>query len=202
MKKLMFSLVLMLATAAFSGLYAQRETPAGAGDKNLADDGIKTRSVEIERIKREAAQAEAASFAPINKELKSNFPQIKSDFEGIQLLQSEIVKAYTTGKTIDYATIASKASEIGSNAKRLDGNLFADSKEEKAKKDSADKDRKLHSVRDLIIDLDNTIGSFVSSPIFAKIKVIEAEVAIKTRTDLLRIVELSEELSMAAGKMK
>lgn len=202
MKQFIYSFFLMLATASFSGLYAQRETPAGAGDKNLADDQIKTRSVEIERIKREATQAEAASFAPINKELKSNFPQIKSDFEGIQLLQADIVKAYTTGKTIDYATIESKASQIATDARRLDGNLFADSKKEKEKKGLPDKDLKEKTVRNLIIDLDNTIGSFVSSPIFAKVKVIEAEVAIKTRTDLLRIVELSEELSIAAGKMK
>ena len=200
MRKVLFSLLLILVTSAFS--FAQRQTPAGAGDKNLADNDIKMRSVELERVKKDAAKAEAASFAPINTKLAAKFPQIKEDFEGIQLLEDAIVKAYTTGKTIDYSLIATSAEQINDKAKRLDSNLFADTKKEKQDKTETKEPEKEKPVKDLIVELDNTIGSFVSSKIFSNIKVIEPEVAIKTRTDLLNIIQLSEKLSAESKKMK
>ncbi|MBS1794843.1 MAG: hypothetical protein JSS81_13365 [Acidobacteria bacterium] len=202
MKKVLFSIILLLMTSAFSNVYAQRETPPGAGDKNLNDNDIKMRSVELDRIKQEAAKNEAASFAPINTKLSAKFPQIKEDFEGIQLLQDAIIKAYTTGKTIDYRVIATSADQISVKAKRLDANIFADTKKDKEEKTETKQPEKLKPIADLIVELDNTIGSFVSSKIFGNINVIEPEAAIKTRTDLLNIIKLSEKLSAEAKNMK
>jgi hypothetical protein len=191
-----------MAMACVGSLYGQRETPAGAGDRNLADDGIKARSVEMERIKREAAKAEAASFAPINRDIMARFPEIKEDFENIQIFESNIIKSYTTGKTIDYVQIAASANAMNKSAKRLDLNLFADTKKEKQSERPKKDPEKAPSVRDLIIDLDAAVGSFVTSKIFGNIKVVEPEVAIKTRTDLLNILRLSDLLAAEAGKMK
>lgn len=200
MKNLIQLLVLILLSASFSNVFGQRETPAGAGDKNLADDGIKMRSVELERIKKEATLAEASNFAPINTEMSKKFPQIKEDFEGIQMAQSAIITAYTKNKTIDYVLIETSANAINKNAKRLDTNLFAASKKDKEKKEA--KEEKSKTIRELIVELDNTIGSFVSSKIFGNLKVIEPEIAIKTRTDLLKIQELSEKLANEAKNLK
>src|SRR5258706_3600174 len=211
MKKFIFLIFLIFSTAASSNLHAQLPTPgagtpAGAGDKNLGDDSIKMRSIEMERIKRETQRVEAATFAPINTDMAVKFPQIKEDFEGIQISETAIVTAYTTGKTIDYSLIESSADAIYKKAKRLDSNLFAASAEKKVDPSSDDKPKqkteKTKSARDLIIELDSTIGSFVSSKIFGNIRVIEPEVAIKTRTDLLKILDLSEKLSLEAKKLK
>jgi hypothetical protein len=207
MKKNVVLLCLMMVALAVSYAFGQRETPAGAGDKNLAEgDGIKMRSVEMERMKQEARRTEAAAFAPINKDISARFPQIKEDFEGIQISEAAIITAFTTGKTIDYSLIASSADEINKKAKRLDSNLFAVSAEKKAGHTSdeggKEKIEKPKSVRDLIIELDKAIGSFVSSKIFGNIKVIDFEVAINTRTDLLNILKLSEKLSLEAKDLK
>jgi hypothetical protein len=185
-----------------ANVFAQRETPAGAGDKNLGDDGIKMRSVEMERIKREAQIAEASAFAPINKEISAKFPQIKEDFEGIQVLEGSIIKAYTTGKSIDYGLIESAAEGINKKAQRLDTNLFAATKAEKKEEKTTEKVEKPKIIRDLIVELDNAVGDFVSSKIFGNIKVIEPDVAIKTRNDLLNILKLSELVAAEAKKMK
>jgi len=211
MKRFIVSVSLVLFAAAFSGVFAQA-TPAGAGappgggDKNLSGDGIKMRSVELERIKREAQIEEAASFAPINSNISAKFPQIKEDFEGLQILEAAIIKAYTTGKTIDYGLIETSADGISKKAKRLDTNLFAanvESKENKSQNDKSKEDaEKKKSIRDLIVGLDTAIGDFVSSKFFGNIKVIEPEVAIKTRTDLLSVLRLSEQLSIAAQQLK
>jgi hypothetical protein len=202
MKRTAISILMITAAAMCSTVYGQRETPAGAGDKNLAEDSVKLRSVELERIKREAVQAEAASFAPISKDIVKKFPEIKEDFEGIQMSQAEIIKAYTTGKTIDYAAIENSAQDISKKAKRLDTNLFDVNRDGVDESKLAGKEQKIKSIRDLIIELDTAIGSFVSSKIFGNIKIIEPEVAIQTRTDLDNIQHLSKKLSQEAKKMK
>ncbi len=176
--------------------------PPGAGDKNLGDDNIKLRSVELEKVKRDAQSAEAASFAPINPKLEARFSQIKDDYEAIQLLQAAIIKAYTTGKTIDYSMIETSAATIKKRALRLDENLFAESKKDKIIEKSDSNKEPVFSIRDLIINLDNSIGDFVSSPIFGNEKVIEPSTAIKTRDDLLKILKYSEYLSNEAKKLK
>ena len=108
-------------------------------------------------------------------------------------------------ENIDYNLIATSAESINKKCRRLDSNLFAiqDTKDDKLTK-GADNEKvsKTKPIRDLIIDLDNAIGSFVSSKIFGNIKVIEPEVAIKTRTDLLSILDLSEKLAIAAKAEK
>ena len=206
MKKVVVSIFYILTVFAVANVFAQRETPAGAGDKNLADDGIKMRSVEMERMKQESKRAEAALFAPINTQISDKFPQIKEDFEGIQVSQDAVIKAYTIGKTVDYRSIEKSADEILAKAKRLDSNLFAAGVDKKNDLESSDKTKekveKPKSIRDLIVEMDNTVGSFVSSKIFANIKIIEPDVAIKTRKDLLSIIQLSENLSLAAKQTK
>ena len=210
MKKILISLLFICVAALGASVLAQAPpgagTPAGAGDKNLSADGIKMRSIEMERVKRDAQQAEAASFAPINKDISARFPEIKEDFEGIQKLEAAIITAYTTGKTIDYGSIASSADEMNKKGKRLDTNLFAPAAEktpeitgEAAAKEKAEKPK---SIRDLIVELDTTLGNFVTSPIFRNIKIIEPEAAIKTRTELLGILRLTTKLSAEAKRLK
>lgn len=201
MKNIVLSVLVILAASVFSNVFGQRETPAGAGDKSLRDDGIKLRSVEIERIKREADKSNATSVAPINTEIKVKFPQIKEDFESVQILQAAIIKAYTTGKTVDYRLIQTSADGINKKAKRLDTNLFASRSDKQDDKSNA-KEEKTKSIRVLIIELDNSIGSFILSKIFGNIYVVDPEVAVKTRTDLAMIRKLSNQLSKEAAKMK
>jgi hypothetical protein len=200
MKKIILSVFFVLAASVFSNVFGQL-TPAGAGDKTLADNDIKLRSVELDRVKRDANKNNPESFAPINAEIKAKFPQIKEDFESVQILEAAIIKAYTTGKTIDYSMIQTSAEGINKKAKRLDSNLFA-SKLEKQEDKSSEKTEQPKSIKELIVALDNSIGSFVSSKIFGNVNVIDPAVAVKTRTDLVKILDLSDKLSKEAKKMK
>mgnify|MGYP001619264716 CR=1 FL=1 len=183
-------------------IFGQGTPPAVSDNANISDNSLKMRSAELEKTKRDETVAAAAKFAPINKDIVARFPQIKEDFEGLQMAQAAIITAYTTGKKIDYSLIETSANEILKKAKRLDSNLFSPQTEiiedDPAKKD----EKKQKTIRDLIVELDNTIGSFVSSKIFGNIKIIEPEVAIKTRTDLIKIEKLSIELAKESAKLK
>jgi len=185
-----------------TNVWGQSNAPAVSDNANIVDNSIKMRSAELERVKREENTAAAARFAPINKEIVTKFPQIKEDFEGIQIAQSAIVTAYTKGKNVDYALIETSANEINKKAKRLDSNLFAPMTEIKEEEKGKKKEEKAKELKDLIVELDNTIGSFVSSKIFGNLKVIEPAVAIQTRTDLIKIQELSEKLAKEVSKLK
>jgi len=202
MKNFILFSLLTIASAVY--VCGQGTPPAVADNANIQDNSLKMRSVEMERIKREDTKAVAAKFAPINSKIEAKFPEIKEDFEGVQVSQSAIVASYTTGKTIDYAAIESAAEAINKKAKRLDSNLFPGASSEELKDDSKNskETEKPKNIRDLILDLDEVVGSFVSSKVFANIKVIEPEEAIKTRADLLKIQSLSKKLAGEAKKMK
>ncbi len=197
-------LMLLLLLLSISVAFAQPPgsgAPSGAGDKTLGDNDVKFRSVELERIKRQSQDAEAASYAPINPKITAQFNQVKDDYEAIQLLQAAIIKAYTKGKTIDYSMIETSATAMNKRGLRLDENLFAPTKKDRTSNESGEKAEKRLLVRDLIVELDNAVGDFVGSKIFGS-KVIESDVAIKTRDDLFRVLKYSAKLAEESKQLK
>jgi hypothetical protein len=206
MKKSILLFLIVCAAAIFSNVAAQQETPAGAGDKSLRDESIRMRSIDLERAKRDADKSKSASSpgvtASINTDIDKKYPQIKEDFEGIQNNQAAIIKAYTTGESIDYKQIRNSADEINKRAKRLDENLFVEKAEEKKAEPKENGDKKTKEIKELIVELDNAIGDFTTSPMFQNLRVVSPEVAGKTQVDLAKIMEISKILSKEADKMK
>lgn len=196
MKKLGLSTFLFFFCAVFSSLIAQAKP-----DSDLRDDSIRMRSNDLEQTKRDAAKNNSGSASQMNYEIDKKFPEIKEDYEGIQLAQEAIVKAYTTGEKINYEQIEKSARDITKNALRLNSNLFV-SKAEIKKEKTDKKDEKEKSVKDLIVELDNAIGGFASSAMFQNLRVVDQKVADKAQSDLAQIIKISRELSKEAGKMK
>lgn len=201
MKKFILSIFVIFSTALFSGVFAQVDPPPGAGDKDLRDNNIRMRSNELERIKRNANKPKTSESSPLmNSEIDAKYPEIKEDYESMQLLLDAIIKAYTTNEKIDYKQIETLAEAINKNAKRLDSNLFSDEPEKDKSKKKEEKAEK--TVKDLIVELDTALGSFVSSAMFQNLRVVDPAVAQKARQDLVTIMETSKMLSKEAGKMK
>ncbi|MCU1288524.1 MAG: hypothetical protein JWN60_753 [Acidobacteria bacterium] len=194
-------------------VYSQQTPPPGAGDKDLRDNNIKTRSIDLERVDRDARKkgnlaAQVAAPAAEDR-LAVVYAEIKADFEQVQLSQDVVVKTYQGTGKIDYAQISKAAAEINKSAMRLDSNLFpapsleaADSKKDEKKAGEPKKETKTsRSVRDLIIDLDNSIGSFASSVMFQNLRTVDEAVSTKARLDLQKIIELSALLDAESRKM-
>ena len=177
-------------------------TPAVADNASAIDNNIKLRSVELERIKREAEKS-----AVIRQEngTELNFSIIKEDFEGIQKSQRKIVLAYTMGDDIDHKAINSASNEITEMAVRLKGNVFAPETEE-SKSEGAPVEKKANpfrgeSLRNLIVLLDNAIGKVVTNPMWQKLAVIDPEVSRQVEAELTKVVELSSALWIESGKL-
>ncbi|MEO8073384.1 MAG: hypothetical protein ABI891_13100 [Acidobacteriota bacterium] len=216
MKKILILAAFVFATAIFSNIFGQQAAPPGAGDKDLNDKNVKTRSIDLERVDRDARKENGKTTEQPAKnsvtvknqpedKLAAKYGEIKTDYEQIQLSQDTIIKTYQGSGTIDYAQIGKSASEINSSAKRLSSNLFpppiaeGEGKEVERKPEKEAKTTK--SIRDLIVDLDNSVGSFAMSSMFQNLRLIDPKVAIKTQADLKNIIELSATLNAEAEKM-
>lgn len=211
MRKVFILIGFVCLTGICSNINAQQAAPAGAGDKDLRDTNIRTRSIDLERTERDARKIGNSKANQANKKDAQNedrlavkYAEIKADFEQLQLSQDTIIKTYQGTGKIDYATISKSAQEIKSSAMRLDLNLFPVSE---AQKTDEKKDEKTEaqpktekSIRDLIVELDNTIGSFATSSMFQNLRVVDAAVSAKTKLDLEKILELSAELDTKAQK--
>jgi len=214
MKKTLILIHLICAAAIGSNIRAQEATPPGAGDKDLRDTNVKIRSVELERVGRDARQTDkSATVNPAAKtedDLAAKYDRIKLDYEQIQLSQDAVINAYKSGVKIDYAQIAKSALEIKTSASWLNSNLFpapppvenTGAKTAEKKEGKIEKEKKpAKSVRDLIVELDGTIGSFVTSSMFQNLRTADADVSAKAESDLEKIIELSALLSAEAEKM-
>lgn len=178
--------------------FGQVPVPAPVADREMRDSSsIRRRSLELERVKREAD-------APVLTEdgRKINFAEVKKDFEKIQKLQSSIVRAYTTGKTIGYREISKYAAELNKCSLRLKVNLFpASVKRSEIQKETQEETKIPNSVKQLIVDLDDQIGSFTVSPMFQNLRLIDPAVYEKAGLELNRIIRLSFALDQLAEQM-
>lgn len=206
MKRIGMLVSIALVSAAVS-VSAQQEAPPGASDRGPADRSMKTRSAELERVKRDAEKPDPKALIPPVK-----FQEIKEDFEGLQLRQDEIRKIYSEGKEIDMAKIVWVAGLMNANATRLQGNLFPPPVEEpKAKKKS--KEQKVEpakvepaleplpqDLRSMILAQDDALAAFVANPMFTNPQVSNVDSNVKAQTDLKKLIRLTAALGEMAAK--
>jgi hypothetical protein len=194
--------------AAVSAVSAQQEAPAGASDRGPADRSMKTRSAELERVKRDAGKPDPQPVIPPVK-----FQEIKEDFESLQLKQDEIRKIYSEGKQVDMVKIGTVAGIMNASAIRLHGNLFPPPVEEpKPKKKS--KEQKVEpakvepaleplpqDLRSMIVAQDDALAAFVANPMFTNPQVSNVDSNVKAQGDLKKLIRLTAALGeMAAQK--
>lgn len=211
-----FILIAFICSAAIgSNIYGQQTPTPVSDDKDLRDTNVKSRSVDLERVDRDARKtaespikndaAKTAVAAPEDK-LAAKFDEIKTDYEQIQLSQDAVIKAYQGTGKIDYAQIGKSALEINKSAARLNANLFPavetpDAEKEENKDAEKKKETKSpKSVRDLIVDLDNAVGRFATSPMFQNLRTPDATASVRAKSDLEKIIELSAFLEAEARK--
>lgn len=167
-------------------------SPNPVADMEVRDsNSIRMRSLEIERVKRDASKPH---LTETSQEAETRIARISDDFEAIQKLQSSIVKAYTTGKTINYKRIRESAGEMRRRAVRLGVNFFSTNAETVNEENRRTQSPALDDVKDLVVELDEAVGAFVTSPVFEK-AVVDSRLLEKAQLDLVKIVLLSGRLS-------
>lgn len=191
----LFVVAIFIITSMWSSsASAQRRPPPVGADRNARDptSDIKGRSNEIERIKREADHPEERPALPA-------FPQIKEDFERLQIVNSDILQAGMRAGTLPYKQISEAAAEMKKRAIRLKSNLFPSDSGERPKEKET---KGPQDMKSLLAALDSALFSFVSSPIFQNIKVVDPQDSLKAQAELEKVIKLSIKLRKEADELK
>jgi hypothetical protein len=177
-------LAIFLLTGFGSATFAQsvEQAVSSAREKFF---NIKNRSVELERMKREASKR------PINNEPSAKFPEIKEDFEEIQKLNDSVLQLNSLETTLNYHAVAKFVSEINRRAVRLQSNLFPVKSKVKNKEKTAGESSDLKTCLD---DLDKFINKFAHSPIFQNTKLVNSNDSQKAQSDLENIISVSNSI--------
>jgi PBP1b-binding outer membrane lipoprotein LpoB len=189
MKKLLLAIFLFTVCAASAAAQSNPEQAVLNARDQFFD--IKKRSIELERVKRDANK-------PIfNKDNASKFPEIKKDFETIQKINDELFLLNSSEKPLNYATVSEFASEINQRSKRLMSNLFpAEIEEKKKTPKNQTLPLELQDLKTLLSALDESINSFVHSPIFQNLKLVNLADSLKAQQDLEAVIKISQAIKI------
>ncbi len=181
-----FLLTLVALVALAAGVSAQTIEDSVLRAKDRSSD-IKNRSNELERMRREADTPDK----PISHEVK--FPEIKDDFERIQIVNGEVLQPTATQSKPDLPAVCQAASEIKKRAIRLHSNLFAPDTKKKPKKKSNNAGGSVQpfDLKAEAKELDTAIATFVKSSMFQNIQVVNSEDSQRAQKELENIIKLS-----------
>lgn len=184
-----------------SSVSAQFVSPQPVVENEIRDNSsVKMRTIELDRIKRDSKKKSSEKLGPASV---NNFLEVKVDFEQIQVMENNIVTVYTTGKQIEYKKIAAFSAQINQSASRLKKNLFSlqNNDQKISSNESGVKEKTLPGdVKNLIVELDKTIGAFVNNPIFRTSKKPKLKEKEKAEADLEQVIRLSTALAQEAEK--
>ena len=179
--------ILLLTLLSFASA-AQPQTPSGAAVREghrAMDDYDR----DINRMKNDAAAA--------REQRRSLFPQINDDFQRVQVIHNELVRMLKSDKSLDYDRLADLTGEMKKRGTRLRENLALPQAETSApakRSETIDNDQ----VRTDIVALHDLVVSFIGSPLFKNLGVVDAKVINQATNDLDKIIDLSEQIKRAA----
>lgn len=198
-KQLFIAFILLVASVLSAHAQGAAEQAAKAARDRFSD--IKNRSVEIERMKRDAGKRSARNDSAVK------FPEIKEDFEEIQKLNADLFKISDAEPASNYAAIAKLATEINRRAARLQSNLFSPNDEHDAEsknKESKSKRaaQKASEIKTLLANLDKSVNKFVHNAMFRNVKIVNSEDSLAAQNDLAAIVKISFSLKEKIKNLK
>jgi hypothetical protein len=127
----------------------------------------------------------------------ASIPQIKDDFERIQLVNNELMIAVFSKNVLDPKQIGKATGDIAKRANRLLNNLAYPKPAEESKKPSTAENN--NDIRLMLSKLDAAVMSFVGNPIFqVDRQVVNTQLAMKVSQDLTTVVKLSESIRRQA----
>lgn len=190
MFKIIFTVILQLIVFVIFAAAQFNPEKAVVDTINQIND-IKTRSIELERIKRDAEKR------PVSENKTVKFPEIKEDFEQIQRIDLIILQTPTANNSVYFSNIIKQVSEINRRAIRLKSNLFPEeSKNRKDSKNDSQQHRQINSqdLKNLLKSLDLHVFNFVNNPIFQNLSVVDLKDTRNAQKELDFIVEISAEI--------
>jgi len=134
------------------------------------------------------------------RRLEALMQQTEEDFNRILTVHNEIARALSSQKAIDYGFVSEATAEIKKRASRVQSSLKLGPEEGYA----APKLEEINDaqMKDALIKLCKQIRSFVTNPMIANARTVDAEQLTKARHDLENTIQLSEQIRKDADRIK
>lgn len=193
-KQILLAVFLLLVSFAASPAQSAAEQAIKNARDQFSD--IKERSIEMERVKRDAVKR------PATDDSTSKFPEIKEDFEQLQKLSSDVLQLTAVKTPINYADVLKLISEVNHRAVRLNSNLF--SAEPKQKRETKNKQQIVNASQDiktLSEVLDKSVTSFAHNSLFQNVNLVNSQDSLNAENDLQIVIKISSTIKEIAKKL-
>jgi len=195
--------LLLLAPAAPVAAQTRPRPPSRPGSapsrqpRRPPEPGIQERSFILRQIEKDANRP------PKPEKVQLALAQIGEDYERIQVVNNRMMADVMRAAAPDYRLVAETTDEMRRRAERLRQNLALP-------KDEGGGDRARAKYRppadaaqlkSALLLLDGSLMSFVKSPLFKNIEVLEAEAAARASRDLQDVIELSRLIAADAERL-
>src|ERR1051326_4210161 len=134
----------------------------------------------------------------VRERRQSLFPQINDDFQHVQVIHNELVRMLQSNKGLDYGRLADLTGDMKKRGTRLRENLALPQDEQSSAQAKHADTIDDQQVRKDIGALHDLVVSFVGSPLFKNLGVVDAKVINQASDNLNHIIDLSEEIKRAA----
>lgn len=164
----------------------------------------------IDQIERQRQQHERDSLSKEGKpqrsvdrkQMQALAAQVTHDFERIQSVYNEIVRALSDDKRpMDYKFISEASAEVKKCASRLKSNLLLPEPEPDEKSHDKQIGQDDKDVKASLVVLCKSIIAFVTNPLFESDGALDVELSLKANRDLIKIIEMSDQVKKIAEKI-
>ena len=200
-----FYLVISISRIAAGAARAQ--APSGAGRPGVVNPRGDT-DIQTNREAMLRSTGAGTGAGQINQQrLTAAIEQTKQDFKRIQLVRNDMVDNLVAKKPLDYKLISEQAAEINKRSNRLKSFIIptapVDAKTNEGKKDELKRpvEYDTAALNGALGQLCNSIFSFTGNQMFTDPRTVDAQKATKANSDLLSVIELSDNIKRSADRL-
>jgi hypothetical protein len=185
--------VILLLTFLSFGPPARSQTPTSSAPGPAAREGHRAMDDYDRDINRMRNDARA-----VRERRQSLFPQINDDFQRVQVIHNELVRMVQSDKGLNYSRLADLTGDMKKRGSRLRENLALPQAEQTSAQTKRPDVVDEQQVRKDIVALHDLVVTFVASPLFKNLGVVDAKVIDQAAEGLDKIIDLSEQIKKAA----
>ena len=189
---------LCFMTVLASPALAQRSSRASSMERRSEEMNRRRDQLEREMLLR---GVEPKSENAEDRPAPATVSQVKHDFERIQAIYNEFVRALASDKPLDYRFVSDATAEVKRCSNRLKTHLVLPSAENEGKSKKQQEDVSDERIQTALLLLTNHIRSFVTNPLFESSGAIDIKLSTMASQDLKKIIELSDQIRKRADKL-
>ncbi len=195
-------LISITTPALLIALTVEPATAQRSRTRSIAGERAAAKAADLEAYQREMRlrNLEGQNKQATEKQQRLALAQIKEDFERMQVVNNEMMRVVVTNSSLDHKLVSESLEEIYKRAKRLKENLKMQDYQVTDAGD--DKAASMAVVKASLTTLDDSIMSFVKSPIFQNTQVIDTNHRAKAGSDLAKIIGLSRDAKKMLGRIE